>query len=306
MRNIDNIMPKPHVVPIFWGHEYAANPIAAGNLQKMISDIVTGPFMNGLAQYGVQRGSVAAPIIIDDKDPPATIAYKDAKGVLVDAITKRLKKWIDDAIVPAPPTADDLNQFYIIIPSLRTQFLVFNGDGDPTGNGVQGFHAEDNILPTPPPHFYWAIIKTGDALDGVFKGDLANAEKKDGALDFVGGASGFPNGGQFGLAKKVCHEFAEQCADRNGTFAEIGDNTTKNKCNDTELVYRGWVVQKYLSAMDGTCINGDDPISLKKFLGALGFDFQHKGLRSLGTPAINTEVLAVMMQNQPAPDTSAL
>jgi hypothetical protein len=88
----------------------------------------------------------------------------------------------------------------------RTQILFFNTDSDPTGNGVQGFHSEDHIVPPPPPHFYWTVVKTGDALDRSFKGDLSNAEAKDGGLDFVGAVAGVPNGGQFGLAKKICHE----------------------------------------------------------------------------------------------------
>ncbi len=52
MPNINHIMPKPFVVPIFWGHDYVANRDTANKLQQMISDLVTGPFMNGLAQYG--------------------------------------------------------------------------------------------------------------------------------------------------------------------------------------------------------------------------------------------------------------
>jgi hypothetical protein len=273
----------------------------------MISDIVTGPFMNGLVQYGIQRGAVIEPIIIDDNTPPVKMTYTNSKGQLVDEITKQLIKWIkEEKIVPAPQSDDDTNQFYLIVPPLQTQIEFFNGAGDPTGNGVQGFHAEDGILPAPPPHYYWAVVKTGDALDGSFKGDLRNAELKDGGLDFVGGVNGIPNGGQFGLAKKICHEFVEQCADRNGTFAELGDNTTKNRCNDTVVNYRGWAVQKYLSVWDGTCINGDDPVSLKMFLKAIDFDFRRNGLRSLRASTINTEFVALTMRSQPAPDTSAL
>jgi hypothetical protein len=88
-----------------------------------------------------------------------------------------LLKWIkDDKIVPPPQSDNDINRLYIIVPPLQTQILFFNNDSDPTGNGVQGFHSEDHIIPPPPPHFYWTIVKTGDALDGSFKGDLSNAE----------------------------------------------------------------------------------------------------------------------------------
>jgi hypothetical protein len=56
MPNLDHIMPRPKVVPILWGHDYLANPKTTNNITRMISDLVTGPFMNGLAQYGIQRG----------------------------------------------------------------------------------------------------------------------------------------------------------------------------------------------------------------------------------------------------------
>jgi hypothetical protein len=56
----------------------------------MISDLVTGPFMNGLAQYGVKRGSIHTAIMIDDASPPATIIYKDSNNHLKDEITKQV------------------------------------------------------------------------------------------------------------------------------------------------------------------------------------------------------------------------
>lgn len=307
MQNIDHIMPNPRVIPIFWGHEYVANPKTAGNLQQMISDIATGPFVNGMAQYGVQRGTMAAPIFIDDKAPPATLTYTDNKGNLVDEITKTLTKWIKvDKTVPAPPSDNDVNQIYLIVPPLQTLLLFFNTAGDPIGNGVQGFHSEDKILPAPPPHYYWAIVKTNDALDPSFGGDLSKAEAQDGGLDFVGGSKGKPNTGLFGVAQKICHEFAEQCVDRNGSFLEVGDDTTKNACNQTHVVYRGWQVQQYMSVWANGCASGDNPVSLKNFLRSIGFDFQRSGLRSLGSPTISIQFIASRMRTQPAPDTSNL
>src|SRR5260370_17430512 len=121
MPNIDHIMPAPQVVPLFWGHDYVVNPITTKNLRQMISDIVTGTFANGMAQYGVQRGTMLEPIIIDDSNPPSTLTYTDASGALVDEITKQLLKWIRiDKIVPAPPSDNDINRIYFIIPPRQT------------------------------------------------------------------------------------------------------------------------------------------------------------------------------------------
>jgi hypothetical protein len=288
MPNIDHIMPNPYVVPIFWGHEYAANLRARQNMQKMISDLVTGPFMNGLAQYGVRRGTMHDPIIIDDPNPPATLTYTDSSNTLIDEITKKLISWISAGTVPQPTGPDDVNRLYVIIPSVKTLVRKYNGVGDPTGNGVQGFHNEGQTSPSPPPHYYWAIVKSQDSLDGSFNNDLANAEAKDGALDFVGGTAGFPNGGIFGIASKVAHEIAEQVVDRAGGFKEIGDAP----CNAIDITYRGWWIQKLWSEWDGKCMPSDSAVSLRQFLRAIGVQ-QLSGLR---VSTVNVDFIAATMQ----------
>lgn len=54
----------------------------------MISDLVTGQFMNGPAQYGIRPAIMLAPIIIPDPNPPQFITYTDSIGNLVDEITE--------------------------------------------------------------------------------------------------------------------------------------------------------------------------------------------------------------------------
>lgn len=141
--------------------------------------------------------------------------------------------------------------------------------------------------PSSPPTYYWAIVKT-------YATDLTNSHKF--ASD---------------LAQIVSHELVEQFVDRNGSFAELGD-----ACQGNPLYsYRGWQVQQFLSAWDSTatqclnnkncvCINLDGPVSLKRFLTAIGFDFQKNGLSQLGTlsggnpPVININYIASTMQSQ--------
>jgi hypothetical protein len=45
---------------------------------------------------------------------------------------------------------------------------------------------------------------------------------------------------------------------------------------------------------DRACIQGDNPVSLKKFIQAVGFD-KTKGLRALGTSTINVDFIASKM-----------
>jgi hypothetical protein len=229
--NLAHIMPNPRVVPILWGHDYVANPATAKAVEQMISDLVTGPFMNGMAQYGIRRGSVVTPVIIDDQNPPATIVYTDSRDNLVDQITKQLITWIKDGLVPPPLCDSDINTMYLIIPPSETTPEKYNGPGDPIGNGVQGWHNEGNSDPGPPPTYYWAIVKTDDC------------GPPSGGLTFVNNFS-----------QKVAHELAEQFVDRNGTFKEIGD-----PCLNDPETYRGWQIQKYWSDWDNGCIDGDQP-----------------------------------------------
>jgi len=237
----------------------------------MVLDLVTGPFMNGMAQYGVQRGSVGEQVIIDDNNPPTTIVYTDKTNNLQDDITKKLIKWIDAGLVPPPPSSTDINQLYLIFPPTETTYEQYNGKGDPIGNGVQGFHNEGNTNPASPPTYYWAIVKTND-VSPISSADFGKSD---------------------GLAQKVCHELAEQFVDRNGTYLEVGD-----PCLNNSVVYRGWTIQQYLSVWDNkTCINGNNPVSVRRFLKAIGFDTKNNGLLSLGTLKINIDYIALKMQS---------
>lgn len=151
MVDLSHTMPNPRVVPILWGHDYVANPATAELIERLVADLVTGPFMNGLAQYGIRRGSVATPIVIDDPNPPPTIVWTNQQNQLVDQITQRLIGWMNAGLVPRPTSNSDIDTLYIIIPPTQTTPEMYNGAGDPIGNGVQGWHNEGDTNPKPPP-----------------------------------------------------------------------------------------------------------------------------------------------------------
>jgi len=220
MPDLSHIMPNPRVVRILWGHDYVANPVTTKLIEQMISDLVTGPFMNGLAQYGIRGGSIANPVVIDDKNPPSTIVYTNTQNQLVDQITQRLIGWNNAKLVPALTSNSDINTLYLIIPPSETTPEMYNGTGDPIGNGVQGWHNEGVTNPGSPPTYYWAIVKTNDC------------GSPSSGLTFVNN-----------FAQKTAHELVEQLADRTGSFKELGDP------------YRGWQVQKYWSDWDNSCIS---------------------------------------------------
>ncbi len=228
MPNSSHTMPNPTIIPILWGHDYVANPATAKLVEQLVSDLVTGPFVNGCVQYGVRRGRVATPVIIDDTNPPKAVVYRNQQNQLQDDITKKLISWIQAGKVPPLPPPPGIDQFYLIIPPSETTPQTYNNATDPIGNGIQGWHNEGVTSPSSSVPYYWAIVKTNDC--------------------------GNPNTGQTfvnNFAQKVAHELVEQLVDRNGTFKELGD-----PCNNVGDTYRGWSVQKYWSDWDNGCISG--------------------------------------------------
>ena len=71
MPDLSHVMPNPRVVPILWGHDYVVNPATTTSIEQMISDLVTMPFMNGMAQYGVIPGTQRADHIRARHVPPS-------------------------------------------------------------------------------------------------------------------------------------------------------------------------------------------------------------------------------------------
>lgn len=271
MSNIDHIMPQPHVIPILWGHDYAQNPTTVGNIQKMVSDLVTGRFMNVMAQYGVRRGTVNAPIVIDDLNPPETVVYYNKLNTLQDDITPNLIKWIEAGLVPAPQSNADINTLYLILPPPETTLETYDGATDPIGNGVQGFHNEGVTKPGGPPTYFWSIVKTNFNNSGPIS-----------SLTWVAD----------GVAPTICHELAEQFVDRNGTYKEIGD-----PCANNAEQYLGWSIQQFYSVWDGNeCVNADEPVSVRSFLKAIGLN-PSSGLRALGASPVNVDCIALTMQS---------
>jgi hypothetical protein len=183
--NLSHIMPNPVVIPIFWGSAYVestpTNPTQRTNLTQMFNDLVTGPFMSGLAQYGVYGATMVPPIVINDTNPPTSITYTDSNNNLVDDITKKLISWIQAGTVPAPPSPNDPNTLYMILPPTESTIYIYNTSSDPIGNGVQAFHNEGRTHPPSPPTYYWGIVKTNDAGDPTTL-DFVNAVSKKGGV----------------------------------------------------------------------------------------------------------------------------
>lgn len=106
--NNGQIIRSPHVVPIMWGNFYFTNRDYGFYVRQMLRDLVTRSYMNGHAQYGVQRGSVDDPINIDTgTDPdPTNLSRQD--------IQTRLFSWLTNGVVSPTPSVDEKSLVYII------------------------------------------------------------------------------------------------------------------------------------------------------------------------------------------------
>ncbi len=263
------IMRTPHVVAIFWGQ----NSNDATALGQLLSDLVKGPFTNGLVQYGVGRGSVTTITVNDDQKNPAPATLDRPQ------VPDQLNKWFQDGTVSPAPSVNEMNLLYFLFPPTKTE--VKNGDWSTKSpdrkKAICGYHASGRKSKSSSQNddLFWAIVGTSGAPSGT--------------------GTSFANS----LAYCVSHELVEALSDRDsqGYLAdngcEIGDICEcKAGCpNLITFQYRGWSVEQYWSNWDNNCIQGDQPVSLRKFLVSIGFDFS-QGLRSLHTPVINLQYMA--------------
>ena len=257
------IIPNPRIVLILWGNYYSTHTDAVTSAQTLMSDLVTGSFMNGLAQYGVAPGSLVTIKIIDtnaQNPAPKTINEEELRDQLIN--------WIKAGTVSPAPAVNEANLLYFIFPPTDTQLTLKDGT-----TGFCGYHqhakyndasSNDDVC--------WAVVGTNGA-------DQTTGKTLISAVSYC-----------------VSHELNEACSDRDGqgfiadNGCEIGD-ICEDPTTHPFFNYRGWTVEQYWSNWDNGCIQGNQPVSLRKFLGSIGFDFS-KGLGSLNTTVINIPYIA--------------
>lgn len=254
-------MPNPEVVPIFWGEEYVRYPDALRLSVEMITDLVEGPFMNGLAQYGVARARVLPAVVVEPQFVVnATQSYRPNEV----AVESKLRSWLANQI--EPPQVNEINRVYLIIPPTQMVPIIFNGNDDPIGNGIQGIH-------------YHVRYHNRSERD-----DLFYAIIKTVSLDPSSGHSFAQN-----IAAVVGHELVETFVDRDGGAKEVGDD-----CNSNYFQYKDWPVQMYWSEWSGSCVCGNQPISVLDFLRRSG-NGTVKNLLKLKAKVINCDYIANTM-----------
>jgi hypothetical protein len=259
---------NPAVVLVLWDNFFATNPKAVTVAQQLVTDLVRGPFMNGLVQYGIGDGSLAGTIPLDTGNHPAPATWDSG----ADDDKNQVSQWLKDnanTLSPKPAQDEASLIFLILLPTSTALTNGKNSDGSPNTN-ICGWHKHQKFNSSSAnDDLFWAIIRT-DGADGSSAQNFVNS-----------------------VAFCVGHELAEAFTDRDGggfvgsNGCEIGDICeTKTFFN-----YRGWNMEQYWSNWDSNCIHGDQPISMKKYLGLIGVDGR-QGLRQLKLSTINRNSLA--------------
>ncbi len=211
---------KVHLV--FWGTTWAGTPVpSAGDVLNATQSIVTGPYMDALAQYrSIQRGVVAGATLVTSAvggspaDPPATFTDNTIQDLLSNLISR--------GMVPSP--SDPQLLFVVMLPT------GVSSSQDPNAIGKHGHYTYYSFP------FYWATVRWGwimndGTLDGVT--EVYSHELVEACTD--------PDVGSGFVVTAGCGGGFSSC--------EIGD-----VCEGQDERINGVLVQRYFSVQDDQCI----------------------------------------------------
>jgi hypothetical protein len=135
---------------IFWGSRWnlAATSPSASAVVSAVQNILRGPWMSGLRQYGIRRSGFGGAMVVTSPGPPASYNDSDVRDLI----------WalIDDDQFPQP---DD--------PGGRNLYMVFMPPGTTYGpGGIRGKHldATDFDPPADTDHAWVGFVVSNPAL----------------------------------------------------------------------------------------------------------------------------------------------
>jgi hypothetical protein len=146
-----HVIGAARVVLICWGRYYRDTPDAVSSAEGLIRDLVTGPFLNGLTQYGVERGSLTGTFVIDDTSPPTTLDENAARG--------KIAGWLLSGTVQPAPRVNEGQLLYVLFPPSSTTLTLSDGT-----TGFCGYHEHAKFNgPSVRDDLFWLIVSTGTA-----------------------------------------------------------------------------------------------------------------------------------------------
>jgi hypothetical protein len=233
----NEVINNPRIVAIYcWSTATWNTPndyqIATQAMNMFLTRAVSGSFIDGLLQYGVNPGQFVASY--EDPGYFPTSGHIDNDTVDKDRVRDILKYWIDAGLVPAPSSTDDPGPLYFIF---TPPGIIIKKDDETSGVNFGGYHAyahygselaESNlfwvVIPWPTNISFPPTATDPASLKTFFKG-LVNT-----------------------ITLYCGHEMVEACTDRdmdgykNSDDCEIGDI-----CYGSNARFLGWIVEKYYS-----------------------------------------------------------
>jgi hypothetical protein len=212
-----------HVQLIFWGAWWDSNPLAT-QVNNALVNLLAGPYMTYLAQYGIRRGNVKGTTFAGDSEP-GTFSMQSVFSLVTGLL--------DDGRVPEPD--DDWPIVYAVIMPVDSAFAGTSPpDTLPLAGAVSLVNGENAWVT-------WSDSVIGDAETAycVWVGN-------DGTLNYI--------------TTVLSHELAEIASDPNGGdgVRQIGCSGGSCQISDVRTVCQGWCdfvrgvkVQGYWSQLDG-------------------------------------------------------
>jgi hypothetical protein len=215
-----------HVQLIFWGAWWNGNPLA-GQVNGALANLLAGPYMTYLAQYGVLRGNVRGTTFAGDSEP-GTFSFNSVGNFVINLL--------DNDRLPEPD--EDWPIVYAVIMPANSAFA---GTSPP------------DTLPLAPGTVSQVNGQNGSIIWNDYDiGDVDNDPAyflwtgNDGTLDYI--------------TTVLSHELAEIATDPNGSngVRQVGCSGGSCQIADPGTVCQGWCdyvrgvkAQAYWSILDG-------------------------------------------------------
>jgi hypothetical protein len=229
-----HVIGNPRILLIFWDQYFTTTPAAVSTMSQFVSDLVTGPYMLGLNQYGVGMGSVVASVVINMANYPTPNSTSPGVPFSEDQMQAQLVGWLSVGVVTPSPVGNETDLVYLIFAPSDTTL----SQGGNT-SGFCGYHQHGKL-------------NASGSDDNLFWATVQGYKKSGSGKAFVDS-----------ISYCVGHELVETFSNRDGQgvftddghACEIGDLCEADTSgNIAKFPYLQWQVERYWSQRDGQCV----------------------------------------------------
>lgn len=170
-----HIITGPNIVLVLWDDFFVNTAGASDQARQFAQDLVTGPFMNGLVQYGINRGSVVATVSLSSTTFKPSKSTWDTGG---SDDGDQLVSWLKNNQITTHPSVNETKLLYVIyLPRTLGLTNGKNQDGTPNTN-VCGWHGHRKFnSASTADDLFWCVLRT----DGA---DTSSAQTLVGSVAF--------------------------------------------------------------------------------------------------------------------------